>query len=499
MNNLIDAGGVLVNPYRMSGYDGATFTKKRKQKARITSRAQDEDRLVGGYDRQTLRLECLHLRRNNAIVAGVCERFADNVAGPDGVNPQCQTSDPDWNELAEQFWSEWSKIADARGLFSFREIQRLAIQSRLHSGEVGFVLLDNGQLQAVEPDRLATPFDQQNATNIIEGVELASSGRPSAFYICDRDRYGYVDNKTAQRIDARDYVHVFRPIRFDQLRGVPDLSPVINVLGDQHDLNEAILLNARLNARRSAVITTDSGAQTMAALGPRNATARTSDSGQVHEAFGDEILTYYLNRNEDVKLLGTDTPGASYTDHNVYLLKLTASALSLPYEFLTLDFSQGSGANNRAALLQTHKVFNTWQSWLVDKFLQRIWNWRIAKAIKAGELPPAPIDERGFSEWYKVDWQGPEYGWTDPQKESAANLADFKMGSRSLSDITRKSGKDAEDVLRQKGRDLAAAVRIAAELNAEHGTSLTWRDLIDVAMPGQNAPTVEAQPTQGTP
>lgn len=156
-----------------------------------------------------------------------------------------------------------------------------------------------------------------------------------------------------------------------------------------------------------------------------------------------------------------------------------------------LDFSVGGAGNNRAALLQTHRTFDTWQAWLVDKMLSRVWNWRIAKAIKAKDIPPAPVDSRGYSEWYKVEWQPPEYGWIDPQKESAANLADFKMGARSLSNITRKQGKDAEDVLMEKGKDIAAAMRIASEINKASGTNITWRDLIDVSLPGQNAPAQE--------
>ena len=172
MGNLVNIGGVLVNPYRAGGYDGAQITRKRRLKARHISRSQDEDRLIGKTDRETLRLECLHLRRNNSVVAGVCERFADNVVGPDGILPQAKTASQDWNDQAESYWREWSKVADYRGLFSLREIQRLVVQSRLHSGEIGFILTDGGQIQAIEPDRIATPSDKDNDPDTIEGIGL---------------------------------------------------------------------------------------------------------------------------------------------------------------------------------------------------------------------------------------------------------------------------------------------------------------------------------------
>ncbi len=494
MSALVDAGGVLVNPYRMAGYDGADQTRKRKRTARNKSRAQDEDRLIGKYDRETLRLECLNLRRNNAVVAGVCERFADNVVGPEGIRPQAKTSSEEWNTEAEAFWYEWSKVADSRGMFSFREIQRLTVQSRLHSGEIGFILLNNGQLQAIEADRITSPDKADES--IIEGVRVSTGGRPVEYYVANRDRNGYIDTKTAEPIDARDFVHIFRPLRFDQLRGVPDLSPVINTLADQGDLVESVLLKARLNARRSAVITTQGGSGTIGAIGPRNGTPRGSDTGQVYETFGDDMLTYYLRNGEDAKLLADDTPGQNYVEHNLFLLKMIGSAVSIPYQFLMLDFSVGGAGNNRAALLQTYRTFDTWQAWLKDKMLQRIWNWRIAKAIKNRELPPAPTDARGFSEWYKVDWTPPSYDWMDPQKEAAADKEYYNMGRRTLTSLVRQDGKDVRDVLTEKAGEIAIAVEQAQAITKATGVSISWRDLINTTLPGQNAGQNEPQQTK---
>ena len=488
-------GNIYVPSKFAAGYDGASHNRKRVRSARVTSRAQDEDRLLGRYDRETLRLECINLRRNHAVVAGACERFADNVVGPEGITPQAKTSSPEWNDAAEELWAEWSKIVDYAGRSSMREIQRLAIQSRIHSGEVGFVLLANGQLQAIESERIETPEYETKSGNVIDGVRVSpQSGRPVGYYVCNRGDGGYVDKRDATEVNARDFIHVYCPLRFDQLRGTPSLSPVINTLVYHGDLTESVLRKARINAKRSAVISTQAGSSTTKQLGPRNVTAATDDSGNVYEDFGEDMLTYYLRQGESVNVIGDDAPGANYIDHNVLLLKLVGAALSIPYQFLVMDFGDGSLGSNRVALLQTYRTFENWQQWLIDRFLQRLWNWRIAKAIKAGELPPAPVDARGFSEWYKVAWVGPEFSWIDPQKEAAANLAEFKLGISSITSFARKRGKDGEDVMREKAKDIATAQRIAGEVNATEGTQLTWRDIIDIAQPGQTAPSSDPQP-----
>ena len=86
--------------------------------------------------------------------------------------------------------------------------------------------------------------------------------------------------------------------------------------------------------------------------------------------------------------------------------------------------------------------------------------------------------------------------WIDPQKEAAANLAEFKLGTSSITSFARKRGRDGEDVLAEKARDIASAMRIAAEISKETGQPMNWRDLIDVAQPGQTAPSMEPKPME---
>jgi hypothetical protein len=118
--------------------------------------------------------------------------------------------------------------------------------------------------------------------------------------------------------------------------------------------------------------------------------------------------------------------------------------------------------------------------------LQPVWNWRIAKAIKEGQLPPAPVDARGVSEWYKVRWQTPEFGWVDPQSENQGHILAINAGASSLTEWCGKRGRDAEDVLREKGADINNAIIIADEINkANPGAAVTWRDMITTNLPGQ--------------
>jgi len=475
--------------FRAGGYDGAKQSTMRPDALWRGTTAVDEDKQIGGWDRSRLRLECLDLRRNNAIVAGLCERFADNVVGP-GITPQAKTTDPAWNKDAEAFFGEWSKVADSRQRVSLRELQRLVVSQRLIFGESFLLLTDGGQLQPIEPERVCDPANKSDDTSICEGVAVGPTGIANGYYIASRDKNGRIDAKTAKQFRAQDVIHCMRPIRFDQLRGIPELAPVINALRDFGMLQESTLQRAKMDARRGWAIYTEEGAAKIANLGPRDATAnRTQTSGSVYERIEDG-QTYYLRSGDQIQSLASNTPNGQFIPYNELLLRLIGAALSMPYEFLVLDFKQSSFSSNKAALAQVYKTFLNYHTWMVEVMMTRVWNWRIAKAIKAGALSPAPLDNRGVSQWYRVEWSQPDYTWIDPEGGIDAHMKGFNAGVTSVSTFARKSGRDGEDVLREKAQDIATAQRIADEVNAESGTSLTWRDLIQTLQPGQtvNAP-----------
>jgi capsid protein len=144
-----------------------------------------------------------------------------------------------------------------------------------------------------------------------------------------------------------------------------------------------------------------------------------------------------------------------------------ASALCIPYEFLVLDFKQGSFSASRAALLTTYRTFSSWQSWIIENLMQRLWNWRIAKAIKNGELPSAPVDRRGYSQCYRVQWSTPRYDWIDPQAEAIKNIYNVALGVDSISSVAAAKGEDVEDVMKQKAKDYLYAARNVVETNTQ--------------------------------
>ena len=485
----------IVKTFFAAGYDAATNSPHQPNLPYSRRVDKDEESLLGKWDRNTLLLKCRNLRRNDAITAGIVERFSDNVVGS-GIKPQAKTSDTKWNDEAEAFWNNWAKVCDVRQRVDMRSFEKLVTEERLLSGDCGFVMTKGGQLQPVEAGRIATPDELRGKGNIVDGVKVhAKTGISLGYYVFGRDANGAVDtaSKNWDFVPSSNFIFVMKPNRFDQVRGIPELAPIVNSVQYVHDLQMSTLEKAKMDSYKAWFIGSDNN------NGPGNLGARNASKGVDGDTYEKQLSgqTIYGNSGDEVKSLASNTPNPQYVAFMEKSLRIIGSALGLPYEFVLLDFSKGSFSSSRAALLQTYRTFTDWQEWLTRTFLQRVWNWRIAKAIKAGELRQAPIGANGVSEWFKVEWSFPEFGWVDPQNEAQANLLEWQLGTNTITQMNRKKGKDVEDVFAEKAKELSYAQRVADEANAlTPGLNLTRHDIISAQIPGQTQPAVEVASTE---
>ena len=479
------AGGVQRGFYAL-GYDAGEHDSRNHNNLKFgRTQPRSEDDLVGDWDYVRIRQECINMKRNDPIVNGLCDRFADNVVGT-GIVPQAKTSDKEWNAEAEAWWREWSKIADVRQRMNLTEIQRTAVISRLIWGDMGVGLLKTGQIQPIEGERFNTPDKLKNESNIVNGVKVdPKTGIQLGYYVFGRDNNGLINTSTTpfQFRRRENLMFLVNPFRFDQVRGIPELASAVTSLKDLRSLNESILMKAEIEAFNAFVVQKDVGGP--GNLGPR--AGRSSSIGNTQYEKFERGMVHYLQRHEKVASLAGQTPHMSYFNEVEQILRIIGASIGLPYEFLLMDFSEANFTSSRGALLQAQKTFASWQRWM-SKYMQRLWNWRIAKAIKEGALRPAPADEAtGGSEWYKVTWSYPEYEWVDPNAEALSQQREFGMGKKTMHKIIAKTGEDYDDNLRIKTSELRDAAVAAEELNKQFpDQQFNWSDIWNSSASGQH-------------
>jgi lambda family phage portal protein len=477
--SVFSAIGSAVGSMRAAYYDAAERTWARKNLSYSRQTGRDEDNAAPQHDRDTIRNDVLDLYRNDPLARGLVERFADNVVGS-GITPQAKTDDPDFNHEAEDYIREVWPHPEVSERFSMPDLQRMAIRCPFVFGDMLFQLLDTGKINPIEGERIRNP-SKGPLPGMIDGIQIEpGTGRAVEFYTFGRDRYGVVDtNRDPVRIKIENAIYLAAPFRPDQYRPLPEMACVASLLRDLKEIRQAFLAKVKIEGDNALVIKTGSG---MANLGPRGVSVDASGR-QLTEIGARKV--WHLQPNEAVESPPNVTPNPQFAQFFELMIRQFGAAFGLPYEFVLQNFSQGSFSASRAALLQTYQTFTMRQRWLVDRFLNVWYVWTIRKAIAKRLIRPCPLDDYGVSQIKKVYWNMPEWEWVDPQSQQQADLMAWQIGTKSHTDLVAKRGKDSEEVLREKFRNIAIAHQIAAETNKEFGTALTWQDGIYAGIPGQ--------------
>ena len=467
-----------------AGYDGATDSRYRTWQAYNRSTELDEDSLLGPYDRGKMQLEGRDMFRNHPVVRGAVNRLVDYaVAG--GIWPQARTSDEAWNKEAEDWWRQvYVPTCDYRqhpGV-DFTTFQGMNISERMLVGGLGYIMLANGQLQPIELARVKTPQLYAKDKMVVEGVRKTPGGLIAGYYVCDRNDSGAVGEKGHKYVKRENFIYCWQPTRPDMVKPVAELAPILRHLRDLDDTDNDIRGKIKLDAKHWAISKKEAGGAVNDRLrgAYSNTDASTTNPQKAEKVEG--LRRINALPNEDLVPFESKTPNQHYVEYVEHQLRIVAQALGMPYEFLLMVFTAGSYSAQRAAMLHAHHAILQWVKWNNKLFNKRVWNWRVAKAIKRGDLPPAPSVKNSngveVSEWWKVEWSEPPWHQIDRDKEAKGEVAEYKMGKTSLKSIIATTGRDRDDVFAEKAEDIASAQKVAKDKLGDEGR---WRDIIDVS------------------
>jgi lambda family phage portal protein len=466
------------------GYDAGERNRVRKDLGWARATPSDEDSLLSiDGTRELIRQKANDLRRNNPVVSGACDRLNVFAVGC-GIRAQAETDNDDWNKSSEQFFTEWRKVCDYRQRVRFWDFERMAVSLRPTHGGIYLQLMDNGQIVPIECERIRDPL-KDKPEGMTEGVRLDAAGRIQGYLIHSRDKNGTFTGPHDSRFVPRaQIIPVIAPAwRPDQVREVPDLASVVTTLQDLHEMNQYTLATAKWQSQNVGALKKQSGSAPN--VGQRGSGSTVDGVGQRQTFKTDWGQIWQMFPGEEIQHLQSQTPGIMHIPYMQFQLGLAASALGVPYEFLTLDFSKLDYSRQKGVLLFINHALRPWRHWLTNSMHQRIWNWRIAMAIKAGDLPPAPTEVRNgvrVSQWWRVKWQAPEELWIDRQESAQADTYEYQMGLGDIADMAGRRGHDREDLLRAKARDMKLAERIEREEGLPAGS------LVKVQIPGQADP-----------
>lgn len=429
-----------------------------------------------------LRNRSRQLGRDNDYVKNAFRSIRKNVVGL-GIPFQGQVRkqrggdlDDVINGKIEDAWEDWTKAenCDTAGKLSFAEIQRLVISSIAESGEVIVRMIPKkfGEsavpfaLEIIESDLLDDNYNgvADNGNEIRMGVEVDKWQRPVAFHFFTKHPgdYQYASQAASLpasqqriRIDAKEIIHLFITDRVSQTRGVPWLVSAILRLHHLSGFEEGTIIQARAAAALMGFIQSPEGEAEFDAV---------QDMDRVTD-FQPGVFKY-LAPGETVTVPQLGTPKADIEPFTRLMLRGIAAGIGQSYENLSKDYSQSNYSSSRLAIIDERDEWRILQSWLNEKFNQKVYERWLDMAVLSGVLALKNY-ELNPKFYRKVRWLPRGWAWVDPLKETQAYKNAVRSGFASLTDVVAQNGGDIEDILQTRARENTMAEKYGLVLDTD--------------------------------
>ena len=492
--NLIDKAVAFLNPQgavnRMIArqklvnfsYDAVKYTRERKGPSALSG-AEDYH---SNYDRVELMKRARDLAENVGLVRSILMKFASHTAA--NISYQARTENPEVNTEVEAYWAEWFDKCDITTRHTGSTLMQVAMMSMLRDGDFLFCLVrdkdGNLKIQGIEADRLGDPFKVYTSLDLIGGIHIdRDTGAPSAYDIYSRSIGDFYTYQTT--IPSSQAFHLFDPLRIDQYRGISAFHTAINDCTDIYDIINFEKMAAKNASSQAGIVKrNNNNASDLSSL--TNDEDLNGNTIKLEAIESGKIS--YLEPGEDIVFPdGPSRPSGAFAEFHKILLRNICLGLGIPYSF-AVDPSAMSGPTARLEMQQAGRTFRRYQKLLDDKVLRPIKNIVIADGVARGLIE----DNVGSRTTRGIFNFGANVS-IDLGRESQANLAEFRSGLMTASQIYSERGLDFESSMRQR----AIEAKLIKDLAEEYQVSADT--ISDIAAEGLTRDSQQAQatPTEG--
>lgn len=482
-----------------SGYKSAS--KSRRQTSQWATNGNDADAVIQ-RDLPTLRERSHDAIRNFPLATGAINTVCTNVIGT-GLRMKSQIDrnvlnfaneeEADaWEAHAEREFNLWSESTecDAARTLNFYAQQELAYRSAKESGDVLTLtplIPRKGspydlKLKMIEGERLSNEDNKKDSSTLVGGVQKDTNGAPEKYHILKQhpgNIYSFgkrewdIIDAFGEKTGRRNVIHLFKPLRPGQTRGVPYLSPVTEMLKQLSDYTdnevEAAVLSAAYTVFHKSKY--NDGASSLDALDPDKAAGTSSVPTDQLKIGGGMIIG--IGADDEIAFFDPKRPNTAFDPFIQAMLRQIGVALEIPFEILIKHFTASYSAA-RGALLEAWKFFRKDRAWFVSHYCKPIHEVWMDRAVATGRLvAPGYIDDMSIRKAYLgTVWTGPPPGQIDPLKEGMASklLCDEDFSTRA-EETMKLNGGDFEKNLPQRVKEerlrREGGLTVETELNTD--------------------------------
>ena len=383
-----------------------------------------------------------------------------------------------WQDDVKRRFSVWaaSPNCDCARKLDFYGLQELAFRSFLESGDT-FVLTPRMArhnkparlaLQLIEADRVCNPSRAADTATVIDGIEIdPASGEALACHVARQhpggvltagnvwDKVGFYGTDTGRR----NVLHIFKPLRPGQVRGVPWIAPILEPLKQLGRWSDAELNAAVVSGLMATFIKMDPTA--FDSLYDEDAQGAIIESASKWSGEMESGKAINLMPGESIESPTPGRPNPAFDPFWTAMVRQIGMALEMPYEVLVMHF-QSSYSAARAALLMAWKSFRSKRDMLAKTMCQPVLELWLADEVAEGRIsaPGFFADDVVRAAWCAAIWTGDGPGSIDPAKEvdAAQKRVDLGISTKQAESILH-DGVDWEQKHEQRVKEINAEKR----------------------------------------
>lgn len=411
---------------------------------------------AAGMNGSTIVSRARHAARNDPWFGAALLRSCSNAIGT-GIQAK-----PQWGTQAQKaqqkaLWDAWTDVADADGVLDWYGMQALAWNEWKEAGEV-FVRLRSRrasdglpvplQLQLIESEQCPRDYGSvaSNGNAIRAGIEFDAIGRRVAYWMYRShpgDQALDLKGNELVRVPADQILHLYRPTRAGQYRGMPDAAAVLTLGFNIENLRDAVLERQKIGNLFSGWYVRDAATGETSMLQDMQTGV---DEDETPLAGLEPGTMQDLPPGVRPEFSEPPGPGQDYAEFMRTSLMAYAARLGIPYEVLTGDLRNVSDRALRLILNEFRRLLEMDQ-WLylipqVCKKVRAAW---CDAAVLAGALRIAGYADIR-SDVVKATWVPQGWPYSHPVQDVDADIKAIRGGLQSRTGTILGNGEDPEQI-----------------------------------------------------
>jgi lambda family phage portal protein len=414
----------------------------------------------------TLRARSRELTRNDPQISGAMDTLISNLIGS-GISPRWQMHESGKKQELQQLWGDWTVEADADQRADFYGLESLVCRAIIEAGEC-FIRLrprrfDEGyavplQLQVLEGDFVDHSYNSvaPNGNEIRFGIEVNKIGQRTAYWMFREHPGEYFLTSQTQfdrvRVPASQVIHVFKMLRPGQMRGLPWMTPIIVLMRELNQFDDAELVRKKTAALFGGFIETppdevDDAPHILGSRGTDDSAGNTVIDLEPG-TFPELPPGYKVNFSEPADV------GGSYEAFCKRQERRAARGLGgMTYEKYTGDLSGVNYSSIRAGNLEFQRQCKQFiYQVLAHQMCRPVAKAWLEQAILSGaiKLPGYVRNPRPYN---RIKWTIDGWPWVDPLKDFQAAKGMVRAGFSTRTLECAERGLDVEEVDLEQAED----------------------------------------------